>query len=144
MGSDWKEVVAQWYGETTFIGQNETGGSVQMGTLDNQPGVSPMEMLLLGVAGCTGIDVVSIMQKKRQALARFEVRVRGKRADVYPKVYTEIEVSYHFWGDTLNVNAIEQAIQLSEEKYCSVSAMLRAVAQIRSEYEIHSLVEPSV
>jgi putative redox protein len=144
MSSEWKEVVAEWCSEMAFVGRNETGGSVQMGTLAGQPGVSPMEMLLLGVAGCTGMDVVSILQKKQQDLKRFEVRVRGKRADDYPKVYKEIEIFYHLWGEAIDPTAVERAIQLSEEKYCSASAMLRAAAEIRSEYVIHAQIDQPV
>jgi putative redox protein len=136
MSGEWKEVVAVWRGESAFIGANQSGGSVQMGTLDGQPGISPMEMLLLGVAGCTGMDIVSILSKKRQKLIEFQVRVRGKRADQHPKIYTEIEVVYLLWGDQIDSKAVEQAIQLSEEKYCSASVMLRAAAQVHSSFQL--------
>jgi putative redox protein len=136
MSGEWKEVVAVWRGESAFIGANQSGGSVQMGTLDGQPGISPMEMLLLGVAGCTGMDIVSILSKKRQKLIEFQVRVRGKRADQHPKIYTEIEVVYLLWGDQIDPKAVEQAIQLSEEKYCSASVMLRAAAKIHSSFQL--------
>ena len=136
MSQEWKEVTAQWQGEKSFIGKNPTGGSVQMGTIDGQPGTSPMELLLLGVAGCTGIDIVHILGKKRITLDQFEVRVRGKRADDYPMVYTEIEIEYLLWADDLQPKAVEQAIELSEEKYCSASAMMSKSAEIRSSYRI--------
>lgn len=136
MANDWKEVSAVWKGESAFIGISPTGGSVQMGTLDGKPGISPMEMLLLGVAGCTGMDIVSILGKKRLKLHDFQVQVRGKRAEDHPKLYTEIEVLYLLWGENLPAKAVEDAIRLSEEKYCSASASLRGVAQIRSSYRI--------
>jgi putative redox protein len=136
MSQVWKEVSAHWVGEKSFIGKNQSGGSVQMGSVDGTPGVSPMELLLMGVAGCTGIDIVHILGKKRITLDQFEVKVRGKRADDYPAVYTEIDISYFLWGDDLNPKAVEQAIQLSEEKYCSASAMLSKTAQISSSYQI--------
>lgn len=136
MNQIWREVSAQWQGEMSFIGKNQTGGSVQMGTIDEQPGVSPMELLLLGVAGCTGIDIVHILGKKRITLDQFEVRVRGKRADDYPMVYTEIVVEYLLWAEDLSPKAVEQAIELSEEKYCSASAMMSKSAEIRSSYRI--------
>ena len=138
MSQAWKEVFAQWQGEMSFIGKNQTGGSVQMGTMDGQPGTSPMELLLLGVAGCTGIDIVHILGKKRITLDQFEVRVRGKRADDYPKVYNEIAIEYLFWADNLVPKAVEQAIELSEEKYCSASAMMSKTAEISSSYRIMS------
>ncbi|MBT3391400.1 MAG: OsmC family protein [Chloroflexi bacterium] len=136
MSALWKEVVAEWRGDTTFIGKNLVGGSVQMGELDGQPGISPMELLLTGLAGCTGVDVALILGKKRQPLDDLQVRVRGKRADQHPKVYTEIVIEYWLWGEGLSEKAIEQAIALSEEKYCSASAMLGAKAQIISSYRI--------
>ena len=138
MNNEWKEAVAEWRGESVFVGKNTTGGSVQMGTLDNHPGISPMELLLLSVAGCTGVDVASILMKKRQPFQDFQVRVRGKRADTYPRVYTNIEISYHLWGNDIDPKAVEQAIKLSEEKYCSVSAMLKTSAEISSTYIVHS------
>lgn len=136
MGQTWREVSAHWVGEMSFRGKNQTGGSVQMGNMDGKPGVSPMELLLLGLAGCTGIDVVHILGKKRITLDRFEVKVRGKRADDYPRVYTEIEIEYLLWAEDLSTKAIEQAIRLSEETYCSASAMLTKTAQLRSSYRI--------
>ena len=136
MNQTWREVSAQWQGEMSFIGKNQTGGSVQMGTIDEQPGVSPMELLLLGVAGCTGIDIVHILGKKRISLDQFEVRVRGKRADDYPMVYNEIVIEYLIWAEDLSPKAVELAIELSEGKYCSASVMMSKSAEIRSSYRI--------
>ena len=136
MNQEWKEVSANWQGEMGFIGKNQTGGSIQIGNIDQQPGVSPMELLLLGVAGCTGVDIIHILRKKRITLDQFEVRVRGKRADDHPKIYTEIEIEYLLWAEDLPSKAVEQAIELSEEKYCSASAMMSKSAEIRSSYRI--------
>jgi putative redox protein len=138
MGEQWKEVVAEWQGDMAFIGRNPAGGSIQIGTLNGQTGVGPMELMLLGVAGCTGMDIVSILQKKHLDLQDFQVKVCGKRADTYPMVYTEIHVNYLLWGEKLPPRDVEQAIQLSEEKYCSASAMLRATARIISSYRIYT------
>ena len=136
MDDAWREVTGEWLGGHAFIGRNRTGGAVQMGTLEDKPGLSPMEILLAGVAGCTGVDVVDILTKKRQPPEAMQVKVRGKRADTFPRVYTEIEVLYLIWGKGIDPDAVEQAIRLSEEKYCSVSAMLRGVTEIRSSYKI--------
>jgi putative redox protein len=144
MSEEWKEVVAQWIGESAFEGRNSAGAVMQIGTFQGKPGVGPMEMLLLGVAGCTGMDIVSILGKKRQKLDRLEISVRGKRADEHPKVYTEIEIVYHIWGQHIEPQAVEQAIQLSEEKYCSASAMMKGVAQLRWNYELHETEGVSV
>lgn len=138
MENNWREVYAQWTGGEgdSFIGHNRSGGTVQMGTVDGKPGIGPMEMLLLGVAGCTGIDITSILRKQRQPLQDFRVVVRGLRSDSYPKVYTEMQVTYLLWGKGLNPKAVEQAIALSEEKYCSASIMMRATAKLSSTYQI--------
>jgi len=93
---------------------------------------------LLGVAGCTGMDIVHILGKKRITLDRFEVRVCGKRAEDYPMLYIEIEIEYLLWAEALDPRDVEQAIRLSEEKYCSASAMLSKTAQMRSTYRIMS------
>jgi putative redox protein len=138
MAENWREVVAEWKSDLVFTGRNPKGVSVQMGTLDGQPGVSPMEMLLLGVAGCTGMDIVSILQKKRLDLQELQVKVCGKRADTHPMIFTEIHVTYFLWGNDLDPGAVEQAIQLSEEKYCSASAMLRSAAKMDSAYRIYA------
>jgi putative redox protein len=137
MADEWKEVVAEWQGELGFIGHNPGGGKVQMGLVSGTPGVSPMELLLLGVAGCTGMDVASLLPKMRQKLTDMRVTVRGKRAPDHPRIYTEIEVVYELWGENLNPKSVEDAIGLSEVKYCSASAMLRAVAKFQSRYIIH-------
>ena len=136
MVDQWREIEAEWQGGGTFIGKNANGGSVQMGKLNDCPGVSPMELILVGLAGCTGVDIAGILEKKRQPLKALKVIVRGKRAEEHPKIYKEIEVTYLLWGDSIDPLSVERAIQLSEEKYCSVAAMLRSVAAIRSTYRI--------
>ncbi len=139
MSEQWKEIVAEWQsdqGENTFIGRNSAGGAVQMGSIDGKPGAGPMELVLMALAGCTGIDIVSILQKKRQPLKDLRIEVRGKRAETYPMVYTEIEMNYLLWGNGLEARAVEDAIRLSEEKYCSVGLMLRAAVPIKTSYQI--------
>ena len=136
MPEGWTEITAAWKGETTFIGQNVSGGTVQMGELGSETGVGPMQLLLVAVAGCTGMDIVSILQKKRAQLTDLRVKVRGKRADDYPMVWTDIHLTYLIWGEDIQPKDVEQAIQLSEEKYCSVGIMLGKTAKITSEYQI--------
>ncbi len=133
-----RTVIADWQGGKAFIGQNESGAKVTMGTLGNGSDVSPMELLLMGLAGCTGIDVALILEKKRQSLADLRVVVRGRRAEEHPRVYTHIEIEYLLWGEDLSEKAIRQAINLSEEKYCSASSMLGQRAEISSTYRILS------
>jgi len=136
MDDAWREVTGEWIGEYAFIARNRTGRTVQMGTFGDKSGLSPMELLLASVAGCTGADVVDILTKKRQPPEALQVKVRGKRVDTFPRIYEEIEVLYLIWGNGIDPLAVEQAIKLSEEKYCSVSAMLRGVAEIRSSYKV--------
>lgn len=138
MADQWREIEAEWQGGGTFIGRNASGGTVQMGKLNERPGVSPMELILVGLAGCTGVDIADIMEKKREPLKALKVMVRGKRSEDFPKIYKEIEVTYLIWGEGINPKSVEQAIRLSEEKYCSVSFMLKPVVEIRSTYQIFS------
>ena len=137
MTEGWTEITATWKNEIAFVGQNAAGGTVQMGTLDGKPGVGPMQLLLVAVAGCTGEDIVSILNKKRIKPIDMKVRVRGKRATDYPKVWTDIHITYLIWGEALQPKDVEQAIRLSEEKYCSVGLMLGKAAKITSEYHIY-------
>ncbi len=142
MADDWREVSATWQGGLNFTGENDKGGTVQMGQIDET--IGPMQLLLVGLAGCTGIDIVTILEKKRITPTDFKVKVRGKRADTFPMVYTDIEIEYLLWGDTLPVRDVEQAIKLSEQKYCSVSIMLGKTANIGSTYKIFKPGEPEV
>jgi len=124
-----------------FIGQNAAGGTVQMGTLDGKPGVGPMQLLLVAVAGCTGMDIVSILQKKHIDITDMQVRVRGNRAADYPMIWTDIHLDYLIWGNDIHPKDVEHAIRLSETRYCSVGIMLGKSANITSEYHIHKPAE---
>jgi len=136
--ANWREVRAVWQGGNAFEGINAIGNRMQMASgAGPGEGMSPMELLLIGLAGCTGLDIASILQKKRKNLKNFEVQVRGLRRQEHPRVYTRIHVNYELWGADLDQASVEQAIQLSEEKYCSASAMLGVVAEIESSYQIH-------
>jgi len=121
-----------------FEGLNSEGKKVLM---DGKPPFgdgeypSPVELLLMALGGCTAMDVISILNKKRLEPKEFTVEVEGKRRETHPKVFTEIKIRYRFKGD-LPKKAVEQAIRLSMEKYCSVSAMLKATAKVEWEYEI--------
>jgi len=125
-----------------FFAENEHGGKVQMSHLDGTPAVGPMQLLLAALGGCTGMDIVSILRKKRVDLADFKVKVSAERAQEYPMVWKDIEVTYLLWGENLKVKDVEQAIELSEEKYCSVGIMLGKSAAIKSTYRILKPGEP--
>lgn len=99
-------------------------------------GPSPMELVLIALAGCTAMDVIDILKKKRQQVTGLEVRAEGTRAENYPKVYTDIQIIYLVHGKNISSQAVERAIHLSETKYCSVGAMLGKTAKIKTQYEI--------
>jgi putative redox protein len=101
---------------------------------DKAAGNTPMELVLIGLCGCTGYDVVSIMQKKREPVASLEVRAQAERASSPPSVYTEIKLIYRV-GGKVSRKAVEDAVRLSKEKYCSVSAMIEKTAKITAEIE---------
>jgi putative redox protein len=123
-----------WTDGMQFVARAGDGPGVVLDSSDGGSGPSPMELVLIGVAGCTAIDVIMIMQKKRVDIIDFKVNISGERADEHPKRYTHIHIEYVLYGRDIKPNAVEQAIQLSEEKYCSASASLNA--EIESSYEI--------
>ena len=128
-----------WKGEgMNFIGSVGSGYEFDVGGGSNKIGGSPMEYLLIGLAGCTAVDVVSILQKKRQDIVGVEVEAIGTRADDYPMVYTAVTLNYLVQGRNVDPRAVERAIQLSEEKYCSASAMF---SQSGAEITINFTVE---
>jgi putative redox protein len=100
------------------------------------PGFSPMEMLLVGLAGCTGISVLSVLRAKRQKITGYELRMHGKRADQHPKVFVEISVEHVVTGHNVQPVAVERSIELSETRYCGVEAMLSKTARITHTYRI--------
>jgi putative redox protein len=99
-------------------------------------GPTPMELLLMSQAGCTGMDVISILRKQRQQVTGYEIRVHGIRADQHPKVYVDIEVEHVVTGHHIDPGALKRAIELSETKYCSVSGTLAGTAKITTSYRI--------
>jgi putative redox protein len=101
---------------------------------DKKTGNSPMELVLIGLCGCTGYDVASILRKKRERFSSLEVRAVAERAASPPTVYTDIRLIYRVGGNVSH-KAVEDAVKLSEEKYCSVSAMLQKTAKITFEIE---------
>jgi putative redox protein len=99
-------------------------------------GPRPMELLLMSLATCTGMDIVSILRKKRVKLDDFTVEVEAEQAPEHPKVFTKIKLHFTFIGDNIRATDVERALELSENKYCSVSAMLKAGATISRDYKI--------
>jgi len=112
----------------TMDGPEEFGGS--------NAGIRPKELLLLSLAGCTGSDVVSILQKKRTKLEDFEINITAETREEHPQVFTKIHIEYVFYGNEINKEDVERAIELSSTKYCSVQAMLRPSVEITHSYRI--------
>ncbi len=132
----------KWLDFMSFVGESDSGHSVVM---DSSPdfggrdlGIRPMEMLLLGLGGCTGIDVVSILQKSRQDLVDCEVEIEAERAAEIPKVFTKIHVHFIVSGNDLDPKKVANAVSLSADKYCSASRMLEKAAEITHDFEIRS------
>ena len=126
----------KWVGEQRFNATSPSGHAIAIDSdRESNKAPGPMEMLLLALGACTATDVVIVLEKKRQKLEALEVVCSGERAADYPQVWTKIEVLYRLHG-RLDETAVEHAIKLSEEKYCSVSAMLQKTAKVTSRYEI--------
>jgi putative redox protein len=104
-------------------------------------GPQPPRLLLLALAGCTAMDVISILRKKRQQVSGLSVEVQGSRADQHPMVYTRIEVLYLVWGQHVDQQAVARAIELSVTRYCPVIAMLGKVAEVTTSYEVEEETE---
>ncbi|MFV2028701.1 OsmC family protein [Neisseria sp. S1] len=134
------QITSQWLDNMCFVATAESGHSVIMeGSAAEgkaKRGPSPMEMLLMGVAGCSSIDVVMIAEKQRQNIVDCQATVTGKRADETPRVFTEIHIHFKVIGYDLKESAIEKAVQMSAEKYCSASIMLGKAAKISHSFEI--------
>jgi putative redox protein len=123
-------------GGRTFIGIDSTNHSVVLSTPADGVGMKPSELLLVAVGSCTAVDVVNILEKKRFQLNSLEINVSAEQDDDPPWTFRKIHIHYKIQGAELTDKAVEQAIQLSEEKYCSVSATVRATAEITTSYEI--------
>ena len=116
----------KWVEGLQFIARVGDGPAVVIDSHEGASGPSPMELVLMGVAGCTAIDVVMIMQKRRANVTDFQVNISGTRADEYPRRYTHIRIEYVLRGRGIKTKDVERAIELSETKYCSATASLNA------------------
>ena len=124
----------KWIGGLQFVARAGDAPAVIIDNPESKGGASPMQLVLIGVAGCTAIDVISIMQKKRAQIDAFQVNISAERAAEHPKRYTNIRIEYVLTGNNIKPAAVERAIQLSETKYCSATASLNA--SIESHYRI--------
>lgn len=132
--------IVKWIDSDRFLGESGSGHAVVMeGAPDEGEvaiGVRPMEMLLLGMGGCTAIDVVMILRKAREAVTDVVIELEAERAESVPKVYERIHAHYVVTGRGLKPSAVERAVRLSAEKYCSATVMLAATAAVTHDFEI--------
>lgn len=135
------DTVVNWKGKVAFEASGASGAKVMM---DGSPeiggedkGARPMELLLMGMGGCTGIDMVLILQKMRAEIEDFSINISSSRADEEPKVFTSINVHYILKGKGLKEKMVQRAIDLTAHKYCSASIMLGKTAKITHSFEIH-------
>lgn len=135
------KATAQWKENMIFIGLPDSGFTVQM---DSEPyfggmnsGVRPMELIALGLAGCTGMDVISILRKKRQHVTAFEVKVDAPRSPEHPKVFTSARITYTVVGRNVSEEAVLRSIELSATKYCPAQFMLAQAFPMELYYEIY-------
>ena len=133
-------ISVNWVDGLLMVGKSDSGHTI---TMDGPPesggenlGVRPMEILLLGVAGCTMIDVVTTLKKMRQDLSHLETKINAERATDHPKVFTDIHIQFILKGQNLDEKKVDKAITLSAEKYCSASIMLGETATITHDFEV--------
>ena len=137
MGSEDSKAVVQLVGQDLFEAISASGHALIIDTdhiRNSAP--TPMELLLLALGSCTGVDVVSILRKKREDVTDYRIEVRGERRPEHPRSYSRIAVHHIVTGRNISEQSIAQAIELSDKKYCSVAATLRPTAEIVSSYEI--------
>ena len=134
------EAKVTWKGRMTFIGSADSGFTVPLGTDPtvggDDDGLRPMELIAIGLAACTAMDVISILTKKRQSVTAFETLIHAERAIEHPKVFTNVVIEYIIEGHDVDPAAVDRAIQLSAEKYCPAQAMLEQACKIDHKYHI--------
>ncbi len=129
--------VVQYAGDDYFVAVPPTGHAITLDVRgDRSNAAGPLELLLVALGGCTGADVISVLQKKRQHVTDYKIEVRGERREEYPRNFTRMEVKHILTGCAISADAVAKAIELSETKYCSVAATLRPTVEIVSTFEI--------
>ncbi|NRQ41086.1 OsmC family protein [Rheinheimera sp. YQF-2] len=127
----------KWHHDNTFVGISGSGHAVVFdGNKDGSTAPSPMEMVLMAAGACSSVDVVSILKKARQQVLGCEVKLSGERADTVPKVFTKLHLHFEVTGISLSEKQVERAVQLSADKYCSVSIMLSGSVAITHSFSV--------
>ncbi|MBB6688746.1 OsmC family protein [Proteus mirabilis] len=130
------EACVKWVEDLSFVGESSSGHQVMMDGNSGDKAPSPMEMVLIAAGGCSAIDVVSILRKGRHQVTDCEVKLTSKRREEAPRLFTDINLHFIVSGKALTDKIVERAVQLSAEKYCSVSLMLGKAANITHSFEI--------
>jgi len=137
MDSEDSKATIHYAGNDLFVGISPSGHALLLDTNhDRASAPTPMELLLIALGSCTAVDVIGILQKKREVVTDYRVEVRGERRDDHPRSYKRMKVLHIERGKNISAKSVAQAIELSETKYCSVAATLRPTAEIVSSYEI--------
>jgi len=137
MGSEDSKATIHYAGNDLFVGISPSGHALTLDTNhDRASAPTPIELLLIALGSCTAVDVIGILQKKRESVTDYRVEVSGERRDDHPRSYKRMEVLHIVRGKNISEKSVAQAIELSETKYCSVAATLRPTAEIVSRYEI--------
>jgi len=130
-----------WNGRMTFTGTADSGFEVPLGSYPevggDDDGFRPMELMAVSLAGCTAMDVISILKKKRQDVSDFQVKVETERADQHPKVFTKAVIEYHIAGTDIKENAVVRAMELSADAYCPAQAMIGKIIPLSLKYYIY-------
>ncbi len=130
-----------WKGRMSFTGSADSGFEVPLGSYPevggDDDGFRPMELMAVSLAGCTAMDVISILKKKRQEVSDFQVKVETERADQHPKVFTSAVIEYHVAGKNITENAVTRAMELSADAYCPAQAMIGKIIPLTLKYFIY-------
>jgi putative redox protein len=136
------KITTEWKGGMKFESDNPSGKTLMMDTdvdgSDERFGLSPKALMLSALAGCTGLDVVSVLDKMKVANYKFKMEVTGELTDEHPKYYHKVKLDYHFYGDDLDEKKIKKSVDLSVEKYCGVMEMFRRFATLETEIHYHN------
>jgi putative redox protein len=131
------KAVVHLIGDDLFVGYSPSGHAIKIDTdRSRNSAASPMELILLALGSCTGVDVISILRKKRQSVTDYRIELQSERRKGHPRSYKRMEVHHIITGRNVSERSVAQAIELSEQKYCSVAATLRPTAEIVSSFEI--------
>ena len=137
MSTDGRKATIHFADNDFFVGVSPSGHAQTIETdSERHAAATPMELVLLALGGCTGVDVISILKKKRQQVTDYRIEVSGERRDEHPRAYTRLFVKHIVRGQGVSEQAVARAIELSDQNYCSVAATLRGTAEIVTSYEI--------